>query len=88
MFKTMLHFFANVLWQCNDTMVKWGFAIPGSSPKPSLGEDELKSQARTIFFLSEDVHCFDLDVRLEGVFVKEDSDVKLQRDVIMLKVFH
>ena len=69
-------------------------AILGSAPKPSLGDDGLTNPARTIFLLTWDVDCFDLDVRLENVVVKQDSapaevsHLKLPRDVIMLKVFH
>ena len=90
MFKAMLRFFAHALWQCNDIMVKW--SLP--SPEPSLGDDGLRSPARTCLLLNRDVDFFDLDVRLEGVFVGKDSapaemhHATLPRDVITLKVFH
>ena len=51
------------------------FAILGRSPKPSLGDDGLQSPAKTIWHLSRDVDCSDLDVRLSKVsLLKRTAD--------------
>ena len=43
MLKTLLRFFANVFWQCNDIMVN--SAVSGSAPKPRLVDDGLRYPA-------------------------------------------
>ena len=48
-----------------------GFAVSGSSPKPSFGDEGLRGPARTNGLVSEDVDRLDLDVLPKGVLVEQ-----------------
>ena len=63
------------LYVAVETARRWAalvhtLTIPGSAPKPSFGADGLKCPAW--FLIGWKANCFDLNIRLEGVFVKKD----------------
>ena len=68
MFKAVLRFFANALWHCDGIMAKQSLPLLEIT-ETALEMTASRSRARAIFLFSRNVDCFDLDVKLEGVFV-------------------